>query len=161
MAAVYTAVIFWMDPLFVTILSHYGLRFLALPAAAIAVIFLLFAAGTRRPCRPPLILLLWILIISSLVAAAPPANLVIQERAVANAKAYPARVAPLLEAYRQTHGAYPTSLSQLPSKPFVPRLLRRSYGYHSDGTSYSFRFPISIMDSWEYDSKTQKWHAST
>jgi hypothetical protein len=45
----------------------------------------------------------------------------------------------------------------------VPRLLRGSYGYRSDGRSYSFHFrqPGGLIDTWDYDSETQTWHLST
>lgn len=81
---------------------------------------------------------------------------------MAEAKAYPAIIEPLLEAYRQTHGSYPTSLDQLPTKPAIPRLLRRPYGYRSDGTSYSFSFlpPDFGLDTWDYLSTTKKWHTT-
>jgi hypothetical protein len=93
------------------------------------------------------------------VGLAIPTNRFIQQRAVAAAKEYPAVVAPMLEAYRKTQGLYPTSLDQLPTKPSVPRLLRRPHSYRSDGLSYSFYFPApgGLMDTWSYDSKTRQW----
>ncbi len=85
-----------------------------------------------------------------------------QKRALAEAKAYPALIGPLLEAYRQKHGAYPTCLDQLPTKPALPLLLRAPYSYRSDGTSYSFSFlvPGFGLDTWDYDSITRRWHTS-
>lgn len=98
-----------------------------------------------------------------LAGVAWPLNHFAQERAVTAAKAYPERVAPLLDAYRQAHGSYPTSLDQLASKPTVPRLLRRSYGYRSEGSRYSFSFlqPGGMIDTWDYDSTSKEWHLST
>ena len=92
-----------------------------------------------------------------------PINGFIQERAVTAAKAYPARIAPLLEVYRKSHGFYPMKLDELPSKPSVPRLLRSSYGYRSNGHHYTFCFPQpgGIIDVWDYDSETKSWHLST
>ena len=85
-----------------------------------------------------------------------------QKRALAEAKAYPALIEPLLEAYRQKHGTYPTSLDQLSTQPALPQLLRGPHSYRSDGTSYSFSFlpPGYGLDAWDYLSITRKWHTS-
>lgn len=81
--------------------------------------------------------------------------------AEARAKAYPSRVAPLLEAFRQTHGAYPASLSQIASLPRPPYLLSGSdyqSSYYSDGPSYSYSFLApGGFASWHYNSQSSAW----
>jgi hypothetical protein len=145
------------------ILVYFGLLWLAAPFAAVALVILVFAAASKRWLRPPILLLTGVFVIAGLMAVALPINGFIQERAVIAAKAYPERVAPLLEQYRQQHGTYPTTLDQLPSYPHVPRLLRSSYGYRSDGQHYTFTFPQpgGMIDVWDYSSETHTWHLST
>lgn len=160
---VFVAVVWLMDPFLLLILGVGPLLWIGLPASLIASILLVVAMRTGRSRRPALRILSVVAAFGCFVGLAIPTNHFIQQRAVAAAKEYPARVAPLLEAYRQAHGSYPTSLDQLPSKPFVPRLLRTSYGYRSAGSSYSFCFgqPGGLIDTWDYDSETQTWHLST
>ncbi|HEY5744237.1 MAG TPA: hypothetical protein VIS99_17065 [Terrimicrobiaceae bacterium] len=159
----FAAVVWLMDPFLLFILGVAPLLWIGLPASLFAGILLLVAIRTGRSRRPALIILSVVAAFGCFVGLAIPTNHFIQQRAVAAAKEYPARVAPLLEAYRQDHGSYPTSLDQLPAKPVVPRLLRSSYGYRSDGSSYSFCFgqPGGLIDTWDYDSETQTWHLST
>src|SRR4051812_23598281 len=100
-SAVFVATVVFMDPSLLTSLTCVALFWIAVPATVISVILLLFAAGTRRSHRPPLTILSYVLAFSVFVAATIPANRLIQERSVVAAKAYPARIAPLLEAYRK------------------------------------------------------------
>ena len=160
---VFAAVVWFVDPLLLFILGVAPLLWIGLPASLIAVVILLAAVRTGRSRRPALTILSVVAAFGCFVGLAIPTNHFIQQRAVTAAKEYPARVAPLLEAYRQAHGSYPTSLNQLPAKPVVPRLLRRSYGYRSDGGRYWFTFPQpgGLIDTWHYDSETQTWHLST
>jgi hypothetical protein len=162
-AIVFVAVVWLVDPFLLVILGVAPLVWIGLPASLIGVILLLVAIRTGRSRRPALTILSVVAAFGCLVGLAIPTNHFIQQRAVAAAKEYPAQVAPLLEAYRQLHGSYPTSLDYLPTKPSVPRLLRSSYGYQSDGSRYSFCFgqPGGLIDTWNYDSETQTWHLST
>ena len=76
------------------------------------------------------------------------------------AREYPRLVAPFLEAYRKTHGTYPESLDQLPSKPSVPRLMHgRCYSGGDDRYTFSFtqQAYIDITEDWIYKSETRKW----
>ena len=159
----FAAIVWLVDPFLLFILGIAPLVWIGLPASLIAVVLLLVAIRTGRSRRPALTILSAVAAFGCLVGLAIPTNRFIQQRAVAAAKEYPARVAPLLEAYRQAHGSYPTSLDQLPAKPSVPRLLRSSYGYRSDGSSYSFCFgqPGGLIDTWDYNSETQSWYLST
>lgn len=82
-----------------------------------------------------------------------------QRRDVAEAKAYPAKVAPLLEKYRRQHGVYPTKIEVLSQKPAGPRLTPFIYGTDDD-KSYHFRFlaPGQIgFSEWMYESETRSW----
>lgn len=162
-AAAFAAVVCYADPFFLIFLGAAPLIWVGLPASLIAVILLLVSIHTGRSRRPALTILSVVAVFGCLFGLAIPINHFIQERAVAAAKEYSAQVAPLLEAYRQTHGSYPTSLDHLPSKPPVPRLLRSPDGYRSDGSSYSFFFgqPGGLIATWDYYSKTQTWHLST
>jgi hypothetical protein len=162
-AAALVAVVWFADPFLLILLGVAPLVWIGLPASLGAVILLLVAIRTGRSRRPALRVLSVVGVFVCLVGLAIPTNHFIQQRAVTAAKAYPARVAHLLEAYRQTHGSYPKSLDQLPSKPSLPRLLRNSYGYRSDGRRYWFCFdqPGGLIDTWNYESETQQWHLST
>jgi hypothetical protein len=161
-AALYLGTVWLADPFFI-FLAFVPLVWVGLPVAIIATVMLVVGIRTGRSRRPALIMLGGVASLAMLTGLAWPLNHFAQQRAVTAAKAYPERVAPLLEAYRQAHGSYPDSLDQLPAKPTVPRLLRRSYGYRSESTSYSFSFPQpgGMIDTWEYDSTTKQWHLST
>lgn len=163
LAAAFAAVVVLADPFFLLVLGLVPLVWIGLPAAALAVILLLVALRTGRSLRPALTLLAAVAVFGALIGLALPANRLMQQRAVDDAKAYPARVAPLLEAYRQMHGTYPGSLDQLPGKPPVPRLLRTPYGYRSDGCGYSFSFgqPGGFINTWDYRSEMGSWLLST
>lgn len=173
----------FVDPLYVIILALTPLIWIGVPLVLLAVVDLLLAVRSRRSRRHAFTLLA----INDLLGAARsgrsrrhaftllavvggcgcfaglvlPANYYFHERAVADAKAFPAKVAPLLEAYRQEHGVYPPSLDQLPSGTPVPWLLRGS-DYTTHGQSYTFTFPQpgKLKDTWDYDSKTQTWFPS-
>ena len=149
----------------VTFFDPFLLFFLLGPLVpGIIVVGALLAASWRTgPSRSAVLTISAIVIYAVLVALAIPTNQFVHDRAEAAAKAYPARIEPLLEAYRQVHGLYPTTLEQLPNKPSVPRLLRRSHRYRSNGNAYFFRFPKpgGLIDEWHYDSTTKEWHLST
>ncbi len=157
------ALVIWLaDPLLLTILVFAALFYAALPLTGVGVVFFLYARAIHASPSFALRFLVTILIGSALLGVSVPLNRLVQAQAEALAKDYPARVAPALEAYRQTSGAYPSSLDQLPSKPFVPRLLRRPFGYRSDGKHYSFSFPVpgGMIDVWDYSSQTKNWSVS-
>lgn len=162
-AVAFVAVVWFTDPLLLVLFSVGPLIWIGLPTSLIAVGHLLDSIRKGRSRHPALKILTVVAVFGCLVGVAIPTNRFIFGRAVTVAKEYPARVAPLLEAYRQAHGSYPTSLDQLPAKPAVPRLLRRAYGYRSDGSRYSFWFPQpgGLIDRWDYDSETQTWRLST
>jgi hypothetical protein len=161
--AAYGAIVIYADPLLLAILVYAATLWIATPCIGVALVIFLFAAVSRRWLRPPLLLLSMIFAIACLMWLTLPINLFIQRRAVAAAQAYPDRIAPLLEQYREQHGMYPNTLDQLSSRLRVPRLLRRSYGYHSDGQHYTFTFPEpgGMIDVWDYSSETRTWHLST
>lgn len=161
-SAAYGAIVVYADPLILLVVCV-GFFWLVAACAALALIVLLFAVASKRSLRPPVLLLSGIVAVAGLMALALPVNRFIQDSAVSAAKAYPDLIAPLLEEYRQQHGAYPSSLDQLPSHPRIPRLLRSSYGYRSDGQHYTFTFsqPGGMIDVWDYSSETHMWHLST
>ncbi len=159
----YGTIVTYADPMLLFIVVCVALCWIAAPCAGVALIILLVAILSRRGLRLPLLLLSAVILSAACLALTLPINTFIQQRAVAAAKAYPDCVAALLEQYRQRHGTYPANLSQLPSRPQIPRLLRGSYGYHSDGQTYTFTFPQpgGMIDVWDYSSETHAWHLST
>jgi hypothetical protein len=160
--ACFIAVVWCMDP-FILMMLGISVAWIGIPALLVAGILWLFAVRYGRSNRPALMILSIVAALGSFVGIAIPSNRFVQQRAVVAAKDYPSRVAPMLEAYRSRHGAYPANLAQLPTKPSLPRLLRSSYGYRSDGSSYSFSFPQpgGLIDTWEYSSETKTWYLST
>ncbi len=159
----YGALVTYADPFQLFLYFVAGLLWVAAPCAAVALLMLVFAAAARRSLRPSILVLTGVFVVVGLMAVSLPINSFMQERAVIAAKAYPDRVGPLLEQYRQQHGTYPATLDQLPSHPHVPRLLASGYGYHSDGEYYRFTFPQpgGLIDVWDYSSETHAWHLST
>lgn len=158
----FIAVVFYMDP-FILLMLAIVVAWIGIPALPVAGILWLFAFHYGRSNRPALTILSIVAAFGCFVGLAIPSNRFVQQRAVVSAKDYPSRVAPLLEAYRSIHGAYPTNLAQLPAKPSLPRLLRSDYSYRSDGSSYSFSFrqPGGLINTWEYSSETKTWYLST
>ncbi len=159
---VYVSIIILMDPFLLSILCLVPLVLVGLPAFVVAAVVFLIALLRGHSPRPALIIMASIAGFACITGAAIPANHYVQEFAVDAAKKYPAQVEPLLEAYRQAHGTYPTSLDLLPDKPPIPRLLR-SGGYRSDGSDYSFSFgqPGGLIDTWDYTNKSKSWYLST
>ena len=160
--ACFIAVVCCMDP-FILMMLGILVVWIGIPALLVAGILWLIAFHCGHSNRAALTILSIVAAFGCFVGLAIPPNRFVQQRAVEAAKEYPSRVAQLLEAYRSSHGAYPTNLAQLPSMPSLPRLLRSSYGYRSDGSSYSFSFsqPGGLIDTWEYSSETKTWYLST
>jgi hypothetical protein len=104
----------------------------------------------------------WVVVMTVFIVLGVWANRFVYARAEAAAFAYPAQVIPLLEAYREAHGSYPTRLDDLPARPSIPRLLQRrgSYASWQGGYRFSFSAPADLMDSWTYDSSVGKWHVN-
>ena len=158
----YLAIVYLADPFQLLVLGLCGILWVGLPAAIIGIVIMLIFVNVRKKRRVPLYVVGSLVVLAVLMGAAMPLNRLFQEQAVIDAKAYPARVDPLLSAYRQAHGTYPKTLDQIPSAPPLPRLLRRC-GYRSDGRTYWFTFPKpgGLIDVWDYSSETQKWDLST
>jgi hypothetical protein len=154
----YLAVAWFMDP-FLLLLIAVGLAWLLVPWVLVAAVMFLVAVTKKRSRVPALRMLRFALLTILLMALGWALNHVSAVSAVADAKAYPGKVAPYLDEYRIEHGVYPNSLDQLPRKPWLPRLLRWSHAYRSGGGSYSFTFakPGGLIDCWDYDSKTGAW----
>jgi hypothetical protein len=160
--AAYGAIVIYADPFQLGLYLFCAFWPVALACVAAVIVFI-YALATRRPLYPPRLLLTVAFGLAGLLALSVPLNSAAQQYAVAVAKAYPDRVAVLLEDYRRQHGSYPASLDQLPSHPRVPRLMRTPFGYQSDGHRYDFSFPSpgGLIDVWNYDSETHVWVLST
>jgi hypothetical protein len=160
---VFTLLAYFPDPFLLLIVAVGGGFWIGLPCIFGGFIALLIAISKQRSPRIPLLFIGSVFAIFALCAMAIPINSYIYHHAELAAKAYPEKIRPLLEAYRASHGAYPTSLDQISDKPPPPRLLRTSFSYHSDGKTYSFAFakPGGLIDVWDYSSETHEWHLST
>ncbi len=156
---IYSAVVYYVDPILVIIFAVDGLIWIGLPLIAVCLALLLVGLYTERSIRTALMLLGWSIAIVFLAMVAIPANAFLQDHAVENAKVYSEKIDGLLEEYRRDHGAYPSSLDQIPSAPPMPRLLRRN-DYYSDGETYSldFQVPGGLLDRWHYTSETHQWN---
>lgn len=159
--AVFAAAVWFMDPLLLSVLGAVLLVWIGIPVVLLSLVRLITAHRSGNSNDPAVRLFSAVAAVGCFFGLAIPSNGFFHQRAVATAKEYPAQVAPLLEAYRQTHGSYPASLDQLPAKPAVPRLLRNYYGYNSEGGSYSFRFSPRFGHRWTYDGTTKTWRLST
>ena len=154
--ALYGALVFYGVPMLLMFAS-YGALLIAACGIAITFSIQCIAPGTRPWSRLVILRFSSVGGIAVAVLVSLPINGFFQKRAAAEAKAYSDLVAPLLEEYRQQHGNYPSSLDQVPPRPFVPRLLRD--GYHSYGDSYLFAFsdPDDVFGSWTYTSGSRTW----
>jgi hypothetical protein len=159
----FSLVVSFMNPMTLLLLGVAPLLWVGVPAVMIGGFYSLFLPRTSDFRRQFRTFLRGVAAFACFVGVAIPANRVVQNWSVDAARAYPAQVAPHLEAYRQLHGRYPATLDQLSTKPPVPRLLRRSHGYRSTGPMYWFHYsqPGTMMDHWEYDSETQSWRLFT
>jgi hypothetical protein len=159
----YGGFVTYTDPFILGLDVIIALLWILAPCAVAAAIILLVAVIYRRPRRLPLRLLFAVFAGACITVLAVPINGYLQGRAADAAMAYPAQVAPLLEQYRREHGAYPSELGQLPSRPLLPRLLRGAQSYSSDGEEYFFQFPQpgGLINVYDYNSGTHKWELST
>ncbi len=158
----FAATVWFADPFLLFVFSVIPMLWIGLPVSLVALVILVISARRGRSIHGPLKTLAVVAALALLVGLAFAANHFVQKHAVAAAKNYPAALAPQLETYLRTTGSYPASLDHIPRRPYVPRLLRSSHAYHSDGTRYFFRFakPGGLIDSWEYDSETRTWQLS-
>ncbi len=155
----YNSVARFVDPFLLMVGSILSL-YLAIPCLIVVVAVVVHECVTgRRTSRRALALAIGILGLIAILWLAIPSNAFYANRAEAIAKAYPDEIAHHLESYRATHGHYPTSLSELPEKPSIPRLMHFPYGYRSDGNTYYFSFPKpgGLIDSWHYSSEYHTW----
>lgn len=162
-SGVFIAIVWLADPFLLSLIGVVALVWIGVPILVVSVVHLLLALRRGSSPRPALLIMASVIGFACVFGLAKVANHYVQELAVDAAKEYPARVEPMLENYRKTHGTYPSNLDQLPFKPAIPRLLRTSYGYRADGTEYSFSFgqPGGLIDTWEYNRATKSWYLST
>ena len=155
-------IVWFVDPFLVGVFFYVPLL-AAAPCFVIGLGLLIVSKARTQQTSQPVTLISAGVALACIAWPTVTANRWVHDRAVEDAKNYPELVNPLLEDYRLTHGGYPQSLEQLPSKPPVPRLLRTSFSYRSDGKGYSFAFaqPGGLIDTWDYDSTTHTWHLST
>lgn len=159
----FVGIFYFADTFLLEVLGMVALVWIGLPATVVSVFRLLFLADSPQLRRHWRNVLYGVGAYACLLGLAIPINRYVHEFGVDQAKEYPAQVAPLLEAYRQAHGSYPKSLDQLPSKPPLPRLLRKTHSYRSRGDFYMFSFskPGGMFEGWIYDSRRRAWWLST
>jgi hypothetical protein len=71
-------------------------------------------------------------------------------------------VVPRLDAWKESHGAFPASLKDLGDDVVPPRLIHGEVHYSSGGSSFMFDVPdpdeFVFPWGWEYYSDTRRWH---
>ena len=79
---------------------------------------------------------------------------------IAAAKMYCESLIPGINRYHQKHGVYPLEIETVVQDMDVPRLLRNTHFYWSDGQKYSFTIgdPRGMMDFIGYHSYTRQWN---
>ena len=75
------------------------------------------------------------------------------------AKTYCESLIPAIDKYRRQNGVYPLEISTVAQDKVVPRLLRSTRFYWSDGQTYRFNFgdPRGMMNFVGYNSLTLHW----
>jgi hypothetical protein len=95
----------------------------------------------------------------SLLISLIPGRL-LANRDIAMAKTYCESLIPVIDRYRQEHGAYPLVLATVVQGGDVPHPLRRGRFYWSDGKTYSFDIgdPRGMMNNFVgYSNQTRRW----
>lgn len=153
----YAGLVGFVDPLAVLGLAVVALAGLGI-GALVGLPALVIAWRAKEPLGPIGRVFRGVGLLAGFVLLTVALNRGIMTLRVAQAKAYPARVAPQLEAFREKHGAYPEELSEIPELPFQPLMF--SWSYLSTGESYSFRFsvPGGMIDTWNFDSEEPGWY---
>lgn len=99
----------------------------------------------------------------ALVAASTIVSLwpgsILRNHDIRAAKGYCESLVPKLEAFHRAHGSYPSSVEPVADTSHLPRLLRGSQFYHSDGREYSFLFsnPARMMNFIEFSGAMKSW----
>jgi hypothetical protein len=160
---IYALLAYSPDPFFLLVFTLGAGLWLGLPILIGCLIASLIAFFAHRSARIPIYIAATVVSIFAFSGLAIPANVYIHKQAEITAKEYPERIIPFLEAYREEHGHYPTSLDEVPNKPPLPRLLRTPHAYKSDGTTFSFFFPKpgGFLDAWHFSSDTREWQLAT
>jgi len=155
----YGALAYFVDTYLVFILACVGTFWIGLPCLALFVFFLIYDLCFQRTFHKTLTILGRILALLAATWLALIPGTIVNHRAESAAIAYPDQIRPLLEAYHTAHGTYPASLDAITDVPAMPRFLRESRGYQSDGVTYSFTFPrpSDPFDNWWYDSESHTW----
>ena len=89
-----------------------------------------------------------------------PLGNIIAKSDIKKAENYCEKIIPQLEGYRKLNGSYPNDLSSVTiENKNLPRLLRGSEFYFSDGKSYYFMFPNPLEYCGEcvFTSSNKKW----
>ena len=78
---------------------------------------------------------------------------------IAAASTYCESLIPSIDRYRQEHGVYPLEIATVAQGEDMPRLLRNTRFYWSEGPAYGFNFgdPRGMMNFVGYNSHTRLW----
>ena len=95
---------------------------------------------------------------TSLVISLIPGRALVKHD-IAAARTYCESLMPGIDRYRQEHGVYPLTIAVVAHGENMPRLLRNTSFYWSDGLTYGFNFgdPRGMMNFAGYNSQTRQW----
>ena len=134
------------------------IEFIALPVIVIGLLAYIFrhkwqwGSAVARACGSI------VFVVASTVVSFVPGRMLLKSD-IAAAKGHCESLVPKLDAFRVTHGAYPSSIGELPNQEPLPRLLKGSEFYHSEGAAFSFSFgdPSGMLNGFAFDSQSKKW----
>lgn len=137
----------------------YGAAFhLALPAVLVGAVFTGFGK-TGSPARNLGFTLLTIGFILGSSIVSLPLGAEVNSKDIVAAKRFCDALAPRLQSFKESHGKYPSEITDLGEVDTPPHLLRDGRYYWSDGKQFNLSFsdPAGMMNGWCLESTTMEW----